>query len=176
MSWKSHWSGSHELADKIFAQYDRPFSDNDKASDNSPPLRKPRPNYVESGSDSESNIGSSSVSELETGSDLDDLDELLKADSDDVGPAGGSYTDTDMRNFVLYLAGLPEESSVSWSDYYEMVRCQLLEVLIVLNVKFLSCSILKEQKSLGESIIAGTRKVEHSFLSPLAGTKTYILY
>jgi hypothetical protein len=125
-SWKSYWSGSHELPDKIFAAYDRRSSDDGIASKASAPapVMKPRPKYVESDSESGSNTGSSSdsVSPSETDSDFEALEELLGADSNDEGESGGSYTATDLRNVVLHLAANPDEKeSTLWNRFHEQV-------------------------------------------------------
>lgn len=130
-SWKSYWSSSHELPDKIFAAYDRVSLDGGKASKVSAPvpIMKPRPNYAdESDSESESSPGSSSdsVSLSETASDFEALEELLEADSNDEGESGGGYTATDMRNVVLHLAANPDEKeSTLWSKFHEQVKFHL---------------------------------------------------
>jgi hypothetical protein len=125
-SWKSYWSGAHELPDKIFASYDRASSDDGhrpKASAPAPVL-KPRPNYAESDSESESNVGSlsESASLSEPDSDFEALEELLGADSNDEGESGGQYTMTDLRNVVLHLAAHPnEKESTLWMKFHEEV-------------------------------------------------------
>jgi|ERR1700691_388127 hypothetical protein len=141
-SWKSYWSGAHELPDKIFAAYDRGSSDDGKASKASvsTPVLKPRPKYAESDSESESNTGSSSdsVSPSESDSDFEALEELLGADSNDEGESGGQYTATDLRNVVLHLAANPDEKeSTLWSKFHEKVKFFLVEKgvgMIVENV------------------------------------------
>ncbi|KIM85138.1 hypothetical protein PILCRDRAFT_817120 [Piloderma croceum F 1598] len=123
-SWKSYWSGAHELPDKIFASYDRASSDDGhhpKASAPAPVL-KPRPNYVESDSESESNVESlsESVSLSEADSDFEALEELLGADSNDEGESGGHFTMTDLRNVVLHLAAHPnEKESTLWIKFHD---------------------------------------------------------
>lgn len=125
-SWKSHWSNAHELADKIYSHYDPRSDDEHRPTGNdSTALKKRRPNYTEISDDSEieSKAESSSASSLssENESDSNELDELLAADSDDVGQPGGSYTNTDMRNLVVHIASLPDEDSISWGEYSEKV-------------------------------------------------------
>lgn len=84
-----------------------------------------RPNYTEISDDSEieSKAESPSASSLssENESDSNELDELLAADSDDIGQTGGSFTPTDMRNLVVHLANLPDDESISWSKYSQKV-------------------------------------------------------
>ena len=83
------------------------------------------PNYTEISDDSEieSRAKCSSASSLssENESDSNELDELLAADSDDIGQPGGSYTITDMRNLIVHMANLPDNQSMSWSKYSEKV-------------------------------------------------------
>lgn len=58
-----------------------------------------------------------------TDSDFDALEELLAADSDDEGDAGGPYTATDMRNVVVFIGDRPnEKESTLWSKFHDEVR------------------------------------------------------
>lgn len=128
-SWKSYWSNSHELPDKIFAAYDRDSSDEVKVIAPTSVV-KPRPKYAESVSESGSNAVSTSGSlESGTDSDYDALEELLAADSEDEGGAGGSFTTTDMRNVVLFKATHPDEKDL-WSKFHEKVSCMTLSYLL----------------------------------------------
>jgi hypothetical protein len=81
-------------------------------------MRAPRPKYAEdSDSESESRASSSSSASSEEDSVFDDLEELLGANSDDEGEAGGSFTPTDMRNLVLFLADYPDEGLIPWNEF-----------------------------------------------------------
>lgn len=82
-----------------------------------------RPKYAEdSDSEPESKTSSSSGSESEMDSIFDDLEELLAADSDDEGESGGSYTPTDMRNIVLFIADFREDALIPWVEFQEKVN------------------------------------------------------
>lgn len=119
-SWKSHWSGQHELADKIYASFDQ-HSPLESVSESAVAISRPK--YAEdSDSESESKTGSSSGSESETDSIFDDLEDLLTADSADEGESGGSYTRTDMRNIVLFIADFPEDALIPWAEFQEKVN------------------------------------------------------
>ena len=84
---------------------------------------KPRPKYIESESESGSEATSLSGVESFTDSDYDALDEILAADSDDEGGAGGPYTTTDMKNVVVFLGDHPDEKESSlWGKFHIQVR------------------------------------------------------
>lgn len=90
----------------------------------SAPVIKSRPKYVEeSDSESVSEVSSMSGVNSVTDSDYEALEELLAADSDDEGGAGGPYTATDMKNVVVFVGENPNEKESSlWSKFHGQVR------------------------------------------------------